>query len=45
MAKCREYGRYLGKRYKQFTNIVWTLGGGRPRDQGFDFGGGGAPTP
>ena len=25
--------------------IVWTLGGGRPRDQGFDFGGGGAPTP
>jgi hypothetical protein len=29
MAKCREYGRYLGKRYKQFTNIVWTLGGDR----------------
>jgi outer membrane receptor protein involved in Fe transport len=26
--------------------IVWTLGGGKPRDQGFDFGGGsGGPTP
>ena len=26
--------------------LVWTLGGGKPRDQGFDFGGGGGgPTP
>ncbi|MBU1374663.1 MAG: TonB-dependent receptor [Alphaproteobacteria bacterium] len=26
--------------------IVWTLGGGKPRDQGFDFGGGASgPTP
>lgn len=25
--------------------VVWTLGGGKPRDQGFDFGGGGGPTP
>lgn len=23
--------------------LVWTLGGGKPRDQGFDFGGGGGP--
>lgn len=28
-AKCRNYGRYLGKRYKNFTNIVWTMGGDR----------------
>lgn len=24
------YGRYLGNRYKKFTNIVWVLGGDRP---------------
>jgi len=25
--------------------IVWTLGGGKPRDQGFEFGQGGSPSP
>jgi hypothetical protein len=29
MAKCRNYGRYLGNRYKDYKNIVWTLGGDR----------------
>src|SRR5690348_15114389 len=24
--KCREYGRYLGKRYKDFDNILWFHG-------------------
>jgi hypothetical protein len=28
-AKCLEYGRYLGKRYKDFDNIVWMMGGDR----------------
>lgn len=28
-AKCIEYGRYLGKRYKDFDNIVWMMGGDR----------------
>ncbi len=26
-AKCRNYGRYLGRRYKSRTNIVWQAGG------------------
>ncbi len=25
-----EYGKYLGKRYARFSNIVWVLGGDRP---------------
>jgi hypothetical protein len=25
--KCREYGQFLGKRYKDFSNIVWMHGG------------------
>lgn len=25
--KCREYGRYLGRRYKNQTNIIWQAGG------------------
>lgn len=25
-AKCREYGRYVGSRYKNFDNIVWMSG-------------------
>jgi len=25
--KLRNYGRYLGQRYRSFTNIVWTYGG------------------
>lgn len=31
-AKCRNYGRYLGKRYRDYKNIVWTLGGDRNPD-------------
>jgi hypothetical protein len=28
-AKCREYGRYVGSRYKDFGNILWLMGGDR----------------
>ncbi len=28
-AKCRQYGRYVGRRYKDFANIVWVMGGDR----------------
>jgi hypothetical protein len=28
-AKCLAYGRYLGKRYKDFDNIIWLMGGDR----------------
>jgi hypothetical protein len=28
-AKCLEYGRYVGRRYKDFENIVWLMGGDR----------------
>jgi hypothetical protein len=27
--KCRNWGRYVGKRYKDFDNIVWLMGGDR----------------
>ena len=27
--KCLDYGRYLGKRYKDFDNIIWVMGGDR----------------
>lgn len=27
--KCLEYGRYLGRRYKEFDNIIWLMGGDR----------------
>ena len=27
--KCIEYGRYLGRRYKDFDNIIWVMGGDR----------------
>jgi Protein of unknown function (DUF4038) len=27
--KCLAYGRYLGKRYKDFDNIIWLMGGDR----------------
>lgn len=27
--KCLEYGQYLGKRYKDFDNIIWVMGGDR----------------
>lgn len=28
-AKCRAWGRYVGKRYRDFDNIVWLIGGDR----------------
>lgn len=28
-AKCRDYGRYLGRRYKDYRNIIWFMGGDR----------------
>src|SRR5579884_3940137 len=28
-AKCREWGRYVGRRYAGFDNIVWLMGGDR----------------
>lgn len=27
--RCLEYGQYLGKRYKDFDNILWVMGGDR----------------
>jgi hypothetical protein len=30
--KCREFGRFLGDRYRGFDNIVWTIGGDRNPD-------------
>jgi hypothetical protein len=30
---CREYGRYLGRRYRDFSNVVWTIGGDRNPDE------------
>jgi Protein of unknown function (DUF4038)/Putative collagen-binding domain of a collagenase len=27
--KCLEYGRYLGRRYRDFDNIIWVMGGDR----------------
>jgi hypothetical protein len=27
--KCLEYGQHLGKRYKDFDNIIWVMGGDR----------------
>ena len=27
--RCLEYGQYLGKRYKDFNNIIWVMGGDR----------------
>jgi len=31
--KCLEWGRFLGKRYKDFDNIIWLMGGDRnPED-------------
>jgi hypothetical protein len=28
-ARCREYGRYVGQRYRHYDNIVWLMGGDR----------------
>jgi Protein of unknown function (DUF4038)/Putative collagen-binding domain of a collagenase len=30
--KCRDWGRYVGKRYGAFNNIVWMIGGDRNPD-------------
>lgn len=27
--KCREFGRYLGQRYRDFPNLMWLMGGDR----------------
>jgi len=34
--KCRNYGRYLGKRYKDFDNILWLMGGDRTPEKALD---------
>jgi hypothetical protein len=31
-ARCREYGRYLGRRYSDFPNIAWIMDGDRNPD-------------
>ncbi len=31
-AKCREYGRFVGRRYRSFTNLVWVMWGDRNSD-------------
>lgn len=28
-AKCRAYGEYVGKRYRDFDNLIWAIGGDR----------------
>ncbi|MCI0620544.1 MAG: glycoside hydrolase family 140 protein [Acidobacteria bacterium] len=33
-AKCRQYGRYLGKRYEKFRNIIWGHGGDQNPETG-----------
>ncbi len=32
VAKCRQYGRFVGRRYKDFSNLVWVIGGDRNPD-------------
>ena len=39
-AKCLAFGRYLGKRYKDFDNIIWVMGADRdpgPAQENFDL--------
>jgi Protein of unknown function (DUF4038)/Putative collagen-binding domain of a collagenase len=36
-AKCREYGRYLGRRYKGYANVVWLMGGDRNPGQAWEM--------
>jgi len=31
--RCREYGRYLGRRYRDFPNILWVMGGDRDPEE------------
>jgi hypothetical protein len=35
-AKCRDYGRYLGKRYRDFDNILWLMGGDRTPEKALE---------
>jgi hypothetical protein len=35
--KCLEYGRYLGKRYADFDNIIWLMGGDRNPGPALDY--------
>ncbi|MCI0620071.1 MAG: glycoside hydrolase family 140 protein [Acidobacteria bacterium] len=32
VAKCRQYGCFVGRRYKDFSNLVWGMGGDRNPD-------------
>jgi hypothetical protein len=32
LENAKDYGRFLGERYKNFDNILWILGGDRPAD-------------
>ena len=34
--KCLEYGRFLGRRYKDFDNIIWVMGGDRNPDSALE---------
>jgi Protein of unknown function (DUF4038)/Putative collagen-binding domain of a collagenase len=34
--KCRDFGRWLGERYRSFDNIVWTIGGDRNPDEAIE---------
>ena len=34
--KCRAWGHYLGKRYRDFDNLVWLIGGDRNPDKARD---------
>ncbi|HVF27086.1 MAG TPA: glycoside hydrolase family 140 protein [Pyrinomonadaceae bacterium] len=34
--KCRQFGRYVGARYKSFPNVMWLLGGDRKPEEFFD---------
>ena len=34
--KCREYGRYVGRRYGKFNNVLWLIGGDRNPGEALD---------
>jgi hypothetical protein len=34
-AKCRQYGRFVGNRYRDFDNILWLMGGDRNPDEAY----------
>lgn len=35
-ARCREWGRFVGRRYKDFPNIIWLMGGDRVPEASLD---------